>query len=101
MQCFVRNTRVHLRSLGASAAIGHPQAVQPVLDVKNFTFPSVPIGFHIGHRTNVMDAQVYGPYVAWKVSHHGLASNYALEVWNWKSGILLWVSLRLSFKRVC
>ncbi|KAI1796971.1 hypothetical protein LXA43DRAFT_1089498 [Ganoderma leucocontextum] len=37
-----------------------------------------------------MDAQMYGPYVAWKVPHHGEKLTCALEVWDWKRGILIW-----------
>ncbi len=98
MQHFVRNTRVHLRSLGAPVATGHPEATQVVLDVKNFPFSTVPLGLHAGHRTGIMDVQIYGPYIAWKVPHHGERTTYALEVWDWKKGILLWVSSSLSFE---
>ena len=49
------------------------------------------------HPLRIMDAQVYGPYVAWKVPYDDMETTYALEVWDWKKGILVWVSLSPLF----
>lgn len=89
--------RIYLCSLGASVATDHPEATQAVLDVKNVLLPTVHLGFPVHDRRNITDAQIHGPYLAWKVLNHGGEARYALEVWDWKKGVLIWVSSSLSF----
>ncbi|PIL35418.1 hypothetical protein GSI_02145 [Ganoderma sinense ZZ0214-1] len=84
------NKGVHLRSLGAQVGTAHPEATLAVLKNVPFSVPTIHLGDHDNARTSIKDGQIYGPFVAWKVPYDDRETTYALEVWDWKKGILVW-----------
>ena len=71
-------------------ALAHPDAILPVIQ----TTLEIQSQF-ISERIKLSSIQIHGEYIGWvlRVEH---SNHYDLEIWNWKSGIRVWVSKHSS-----
>ena len=71
-----REVRIHFLSLASGTL--HPGATEPVIRIAS-------------EQGRVFLTQMYRQYVGWLVWPVG-SSNRIVEIWNWQTGSLVWVS---------
>ena len=72
-----------LSSLESGGTASHPLAEEPTWEIMFDGHPSL----------EIMDTQIFGPYIAWRTlwpNDYGMAEDH-LQVRNWKTGRKVWV----------
>lgn len=83
-----RGLSVSFKSLSQPSQ-AHPDAVQPIVHTASDLHPKL-----LPQIPKVQCVQIHGQYVAWMIScPHDWPVPYFIEVWDWKSGMRVWVSL--------